>query len=311
MRIIFMGSPTFALPALQSLMSNKYDISTVYTQPDKKSGRGQQMMACPVKQYAVSHGLNVVQPETFKDPAEVDRLRALAPDLIVVAAYGHILPDSVLQIPRYKCINIHPSLLPKYRGPSPISTAILSGDEVTGVTIMVVEKKVDSGPILAQQETKVADDDTTATLTEKLAVLGAEMLIEVIPGWTAGTIIPKVQDESRSSHTRMEDKDDGRLVWALPAVNLWRMVRAYHPWPGCFTNWNNARLKVISAVPLTDTSAGKIGEVVALPRGGPARVGVRTANGLLGLVTVQLEGKKEMPSADFVAGHRDFIGAVL
>lgn len=311
MRIIFMGSPTFALPALQSLMSNKYDIIAVYTQPDKRTGRGQQMMACPVKQYAISQGLNVVQPETLKDPAEVDKLRELAPDLIVVAAYGQILPDSVLQLPQYKCINIHPSLLPKYRGPSPVSTSILNGDDITGVTIMLVERKVDSGPILAQKETKVADDDTTATLTEKLAVLGAEMLIQTIPAWVAGNIQPQTQDESRASLTKKEEKDDGKLNWDFPAVKLWRMVRAYYPWPGCYTTWNNARLKVISAVPLPDTSTGKTGEVVALPRGEPARVAVRTGNGLLGLVTLQLEGKKEMSAADFMAGHKEFAGSVL
>lgn len=311
MRIIFMGSATFATPSLQSLMSNKYDISAVYTQPDKKTGRGQQLMACAVKRYALSQGLKVVQPETFKDPAEVENLRALKPDLIVVAAYGQILPESVLQIPVYKCINIHPSLLPRYRGPSPVSAAILNGDDVTGVTIMLVEKKVDSGPVLAQKETKIADEDTTETLTEKLALLGAEMLIEVIPGWIEGKIQPKPQDESRASHTRMASKEDGRLNWELPAVQLWRMVRAYYPWPGCFTIWNNARLKVISAVPLPDTGGGKAGEVIELPRGAPARAGVRTGKGLLGLVKVQLEGKKEMPVADFVAGHRDFIGSVL
>jgi methionyl-tRNA formyltransferase len=311
MHIVFMGSPAFAVPALQSLMSNKYDISAVFTQPDKKTGRGQQVMACPVKQYAVSMGLNVVQPETFKDQAEVEKLRALAPDIIVVAAYGQILPDSVLQIPKYKSINIHPSLLPKYRGPSPVTAAILNGDALTGVTIMLVEKKVDSGPILSFREMAVGEEDTTGTLTGRLAILGAEMLVETIPGWVAGKIQPVVQDESLASYTKMENKEDGKLKWDLPAVELWRMIRAYQPWPGCFTTWNNARLKIIKAIPLPDTSPHNTGEVIALPRGGLARVAVRTGNGLLGLETLQLEGKKEMPAADFIAGHRDFIGAIL
>ena len=311
MHIVFMGSPAFAVPALQSLMSNKYDINAVYTQPDKRTGRGQQVMACPVKQYAVSAGLNVVQPETFQDQAEIEKLRALSPDLIIVAAYGRILPDSVLQIPEYKSINIHPSLLPKYRGPSPVAAAILNGDAVTGVTIMLVEKKVDSGPILNRKEMAVTDEDTTGTLTGKLAGLGAEMLVETIPGWVAGSVRPLAQDESLASYTRMESKEDGKLNWDLPATELWRMVRAYQPWPGCFTTWNNARLKVIQAVALPDTSSGSKGEVIALPRGGPARLAVRTGNGLLGLISVQLEGKKEMPAADFMAGHRDFTGAIL
>lgn len=311
MHIVFMGSPAFAVPSLRSLMSNKYDISAVFTQPDKKTGRGQQVMACPVKQYAVAQGLKVIQPESFKDDGEVEKLRALDPDLIVVAAYGQILPDSVLEIPKYNCINVHPSLLPKYRGPSPIAAGILNGDAMTGVTIMLVEKKVDSGPILDQKEMEVGVDDTTDTLTMKLANLGAEMLVEIIPDWVSGRIQPVIQDESQATYTRMENKEDGKLHWSMSAIEIGRMVRAYHPWPGCFTNWNNARLKIIRAIPLQDTSGGNVGEVIFLPRGGPARVAVRTVNGLLGLITVQLEGKKEMPAADFVAGHHDFVGSIL
>lgn len=311
MRIIFMGSSAFSLPSLQSLMSNKYDISTIYTQPDKKAGRGQRVTASPVKQYAISQGLKVMQPETFKDPQEVDKLRALAPDLIVVAAYGLILPDSVLNIPRYKCINVHPSLLPRYRGPSPVTAAILNGDKLTGVTVLLAETKVDSGPMLGRREMAVADDDTTGSLTEKLAWLGAETLLEVIPGWVGGKIQPVPQDESQASYTRMVKKDDGRLDWKLPAVNLWRMVRAYYPWPGCFTIWKNARLKIIRAIPLQGSEGGHIGEVIAVSQDNPAKIAVRTGEGLLGLLRVQPEGKKEMPAEGFIAGHHDFIGSIL
>lgn len=311
MRVIFMGSSAFSLPALQSLMSNKYDISAVYTQPDKKTGRGQRVTASPVKDYAVSQGLKVMQPETFKDAQEVEKLQAMAPELIVVAAYGQILPDPVLHIPRYKCINIHPSLLPRYRGPSPVTAAILNGDELTGVTIMLMESKVDSGPILERREMAVADDDTAGSLTEKLACLGAGMLPEVITGWVEGNIRPVPQDDGQASYTRLVKKDDGRLDWKLPAVDLWRMVRAYHPWPGCFTTWKNMRLKVIKAIPLKDGYPGRSGEVVALSHGDQARVAVRTGKGMLGLVTVQPEGKKEMAAEDFIAGHRDFIGSLL
>jgi methionyl-tRNA formyltransferase len=311
MKAVFMGSPAFALPALQSLMSNQYDITAVYTQPDKKTGRGQQLMPCSIKQFAVSHGLRVVQPETFKNAEAVSALEELQPDIIIVAAYGQILPDSVLRIPEYNCINIHPSLLPKYRGPSPVAAAILNGDTITGVTIMLIEKRVDSGQILGQKKIPIKEDDTTESLSEKLAKLGAELLIETIPSWIAGKIQPHIQDETRASYTRMEAKEDGRLDWNLPAVQLWRMVKAYYPWPGCFTDWNGVRLKIIKAVPLNEIEVGKIGEVVALPRTGEVRVAVRTADGVLGLVTVQLEGKKEMPASDFIAGHRDFIGSIL
>ncbi|MBN1690744.1 MAG: methionyl-tRNA formyltransferase [Dehalococcoidia bacterium] len=306
-----MGSPAFALPALHSLMSSQYDITAVYSQPDKRTGRGQQVVSCPVKQYAVSQGLRVIQPETFKDPQEISALVELQPDIIVVAAYGQILPDAVLNIPQYKCINIHPSLLPQYRGPSPIAAAILNGDTVTGVTIMLIEKKVDAGPILAQKEISVAEDTTADRLSEILAKTGAELLIETMSAWVGGTIRPQPQDESRASYTRMETKEDGRIDWNVPAVQIWRKVRAYHPWPGCFTVWKNTRLKIIEAVPLQAAGGGKEGDVIALPKGSAARVGVRTAKGMLGLITVQPAGKKEMDVTDFMAGHRDFVGGSL
>lgn len=306
-----MGSPAFAVPSLQSLMSNRYDVAAVYTQPDKRTGRGQQMMACPVKQFAVAQGLRVIQPETFKDPAEINILKNLNPDLIVVAAYGRILPESVLQVPRYRCVNVHPSLLPKYRGPSPVAAAILNGDANTGVTIMLVEKKVDSGPILSRKEMAVSDEDTTESLTGKLAVLGAELLVDTIPGWTSGQIQPGLQDDKEATYTRMETKDDGCLDWSLSAVKLWRMTRAYHPWPGCFTVWNNNRLKITVALPLADSGTGQCGEVVLLPRTAPVRVAIRTGEGLLGLVAVQMEGKRAMTASEFIAGHKDFTGSLL
>ena len=181
MKVVFMGSPDFALPALQALMSNQYDISAVYTQPDKKSGRGQQVTACPVKQFAAGAGLRVIQPLSFRDSGEVELLAGLKPDIIIVAAYGQILPEAVLTIPIYKCINIHPSLLPRYRGPSPVAAAILNGDAQTGVTIMLIERKVDSGPIIAQIQVSIADDDTTGSLTGRLAKTGADLLIATLP----------------------------------------------------------------------------------------------------------------------------------
>jgi methionyl-tRNA formyltransferase len=311
MIVVFMGSPVFALPALQSLMSNQYDIRAVYTQPDKRTGRGRQVIACPVKRFAVSQGIRVMQPESLRDPKEVELLAALKPDIIIVAAYGQILPAAVLELPRYKCINIHPSLLPRYRGPSPVAAPIVNGDPITGVTIMLIERKVDSGPILSQEEMTISDEDTTESLSERLAVMGARKLIETIPGWVEGNIEPGRQDDSCATYTRMEVKEDGLLDWKLPAVVLWRRVRAYQPWPGCYFDWKGGRLKVTKAIPLQDPEGGETGRVIALPRSAPARVAVRTADGLLGLVSVQPEGKREMPAADFSAGHRDFAGNLL
>jgi methionyl-tRNA formyltransferase len=311
MKVVFMGSPAFALPALQSLMSNKYDIRMVYTQPDKRTGRGQQLMSCPVKQYAEANGLNVVQPETFKDPDAVEQLSGIQPDIIVVVAYGQILPDTVLRIPIYKCINIHPSLLPKYRGPSPIAAAILNGDAETGVTIMLIEKKVDIGPILSQRRTAIADEDDTESLSGKLAGLGALLLIETLPDWVAGRIQPAAQDESLASYTRMVTKEDGQLDLNLSAVQLWHKVKAYHPWPGCYVHWKERRLKIIKAIPVNGGGQREIGQIIAIPRMQAARVAVQTGEGLLGLITIQPEGKREMAAADFIAGHRDFIGSFL
>lgn len=308
---VFMGSPEFALPALQSLMSNQYDIRAVYTQPDKRTGRGQAVMACPVKRFAVLHGMRVIQPESLRDPREIETLASLKPDIIVVAAYGQILPSAVLELPRYKCINIHPSLLPRYRGPSPVTAPIVNGDTITGVTIMLIERRVDSGPILSQEELAISDEDTTGSLSGRLAAAGARKMVETIPGWVEGKIVPVSQDDSLATFTRMEVKEDGLLDRNLPAVVLWRRVRAYQPWPGCYLEWKGSRLKVIKAVPMEDKEGGQPGEVIALPRTAPARVAVRTAEGLLGLVLVQPEGKREMSAADFSAGYRDFVGSVL
>ncbi len=311
MNTVFMGSPEFAVPSLEMLIENKSNVVAVYTQPDRPSGRGQQVVSCAVKRMALSRGLNVIQPVSFKDIRTVEQLTELKPDIIVVAAYGRILPDAVLNIPRFKCINIHPSILPRYRGPSPIAAAILNGDAKTGVTIMLVEQKVDSGPILRQQELPILDEDTAGTLSPRLGQLGADLVVETIPDWIAGKILPVTQDESQATYTRMETKEDGALDWHQPADRLWRQVRAFHPWPGCYTRWKNMTVKINQVVPLQNDGVRLPGEVVVLPKTCPARVAVQTGKGLLGLIKVQPEGKREMSGQEFIAGHRDFPGSAL
>lgn len=306
-----MGSPKFAVASLEALVQSHYDITAVYAQPDKKAGRGQQVMSCAVKKYAVSRGLSVIEPETFTNPAEIERFKTLNPDIVIVAAYGLILPEEILHLPRYGFLNVHPSLLPAYRGPSPVAAAILNGDKITGVSIMLVEKKVDSGPVLSQREMTIDESDTAETLSEKLARLGAELLIETIPGWISGKIVPQVQDENKVSYTKMETREDGAIDWSIPAVEIWRRVRAYHPWPGCYTTWKGERLKILRAVPLLGLNEGKVGEVKILPRTATARVAIQTGEGMLGLIDVQPEGKRKMSAAEFLAGHRDFAGSVL
>lgn len=306
-----MGTPEFSVPSLESLINNSYKVVAVYTQPDKKAGRGQKITSSPVKELALSHGLQVVQPEKLKDSDAVKQVANFAPDIIVVAAFGHILPPEILALPKYGCINVHPSLLPKYRGSSPIASAILQGEEVTGVTIILLDKGLDSGPILSQRSVSISTDDTAGSLASKLAQVGAELLMETLPLWLEGKIKPQPQDEAQASYTKVIAKGDGEIDWHLTALELWRRVRAFDPWPGCHTWWRDKRLKIFEVVPLPGTKCGETGKVVTLPHSTPATVGVETRDGVLGLIRVQLEGKREMTVEEFVRGHRDFVGSLL
>jgi methionyl-tRNA formyltransferase len=310
-RVVFMGTPEFAVPSLQALIRGNYRVVAVYTQPDRKAGRGQRVAFSPVKQLALSHGLEMVQPDNMRVAGTVEKLASFAPDLIVVAAFGHILPQEVLALPRSGCINVHPSLLPRYRGASPVATAILKGDEITGVTIMLLDIGMDTGPILSLKEVPISADDTTGSLTAKLAEVGAQLLIETLPLWVDGRIKPQPQEESRASYSEVINKGDGEMDWQLPAVELWRRVRAFNPWPGCYARWRGKRLKISRAVPLQGDKPGEPGKVIALSPPAPAAVGVETGGGILGLLGVQLEGKREMSADEFVRGQRDFIGSSL
>jgi methionyl-tRNA formyltransferase len=310
-KIVFMGTPDFAVPALEILIENAYEIAAVYTQPDREAGRGRHLVASPVKQVAMSHGIRVMQPESLKGEDVVGELTGLAPELVVVAAYGQILPRAILNLPRFGCVNIHPSLLPKYRGSSPVASAILQGDNVTGVTIMLLDAGMDTGPVLRQTKVPVSAEDTAGSLTAKLAQIGARLLLETLPGWLEGRITPQPQDEAQASYTKQIAKEDGEIDWKLSALELWKRVRAFDPWPGSYTRWKDKRLKVIQAVPVDGEKKGEIGEVIALPQSAPAPVGVVTGGGILGLLRVQLEGKKDMSAAEFLLGQRDFIGSSL
>ena len=260
LRIIYMGTPQFAVPALEALIDGSapgkvlpagYEIVTVITRPDKPVGRGQTIVYAPVKQAALAHGLPIWQPGLFKRPENSEALAAYAADLYIVAAFGQILPQSVLDQPHYGTLNIHASLLPKYRGVSPISEAILQGDEETGVTIMLLDAGVDTRPLLLKRSIPISDDDTTGSLTAKLADLGAQALLEVLPRWVAREITPEAQDEQRSSHTHMLRKEDGKIQWERPAAVIARMVRAYTPWPGAYTHWRGKLLKIVAAQAIT------------------------------------------------------------
>ncbi len=307
-----MGTPEFSVPVLEALTRTPYKMAAVFTQPDRKAGRGQHVVSSPVKQMALSRALDIIQPESLKAPGTVQKLAGLAPDLIVVAAFGQLLPPEILAVPKFGCLNVHPSLLPRYRGASPIATAILQGVEVTGVTIMLMDAGTDTGPILSQREVPISANDTAGSLGIKLAQIGAKLLTETMPLWIEGRIQAKRQDDSLASYTKVIRKSDGEIDWRLPTSEIWRRVRAFDPWPGCYTLWQGKRLNFSKVVPLyVDDRSTHPGLVVALPPPSPAAVGVETGDGVLGLLSLQLEGKREMPAAEFVRGHRDLVGSSL
>lgn len=306
-RIVFMGTPDFAVPVLQALTQTPHHIAGVYTRPDKPAGRGNQLQASPVKQLALAQGLPVYQPTSLRKPAVIEQLRALAPDVIIVAAFGLISPPEVLAIPPRGCINTHASLLPRHRGAAPIPAAILAGDHETGVTLMQMDAGIDTGPILAQRALPIAEDDTTGTLTPKLAHLAAELLIETLPRILAGEMTPQPQDDAHATFTKMIHKEEGRLDWTQPAIEIARRVRAFNPWPSAYTFWNRVQLKILRASAadfLTDTEPGRVIQA-------QKEIAVATGKGALILREVQLAGKRAMRIEEFVRGQKMFVGSVL
>lgn len=309
-RIVFMGTPLFAVPSLQALHAagHGWEIVAVVTQPDRPAGRGKQVSVGPVKALAERLGLPVLQPPTLrKAPAAVAELAALSADLFVVAAYGLILPRRVLELPTYGCINVHASLLPAYRGASPISAAILDGLEVTGVSIMLMDEGMDTGPILTQATQPITATDTTGSLTERLAQQGAKLLVETLPRWLAGDLppIPQAELPGMPSICRLIKKEAGLIDWSLPAATIERMTRAYAPWPSAYTTWKGGPLKIVQAA--VGAGAGAAGVVYATADG-PA---VGTGDGLLVLHRVQPAGKREMAARDWLNGAPDLAGTRL
>jgi len=308
-RAVFMGTPQFAGTILESLLQSPCQVLAVYTQPDKPAGRGRPVVFPPVKKLALERQIPVIQPETFKSSEVVEKLASFQPELIIVTAFGSILPPEVLSLPKFACLNVHPSLLPRHRGPSPVANTILCGDELTGVTIMLMDAGLDTGPILVQEKVGISFMDTAGSLSSRLADVGAKLLLETLPKWLGGELRPQAQDESQATYSKLITSKDAEIDWHLSAVELWRRVRAYNPWPSCYTWCQVKRLKIHRAIPLGDVREGGLGEVIALAE--PPRVGVVTGQGVLGLCQVQLEGRREMSIHDFARGKRDFIGCVL
>ncbi len=309
LRTVFMGTPRFAVPVLSALLDAGHDVVGVYCQPDRPASRGRRLLAPPVKAYAAELRLPVFQPASLRRDGEARRqLASVAPDLIVVAAYGQLLPADILAIPRLDCLNVHPSLLPRYRGPSPVASAILDGAAVTGVTVMKVDEGMDTGPIVASRETRIGPRETADELTERLFGMGADLLVSRLPGWAGGRLQASPQDNSVATVTRRLSRRDGEMDWTRSADYLARQVRAYHPWPGSTTFWQGRRLKIVE-VRRADAAAAppSPGEVVALEGG----VGVGTGGGVLELRRVQMESRGVTTPEELARGHPGFVGAIL
>ena len=303
-RIVFMGTPDFALPSLRLLLESQ-EVVAVVTQPDRPAGRKRQLRASPVKRAALEAGLPILQPARIRDANTVAALRSFNADAFVVAAYGHILPQQVLDIPRIACINVHASLLPRWRGAAPIQAAILAGDQETGATIMVMDAGLDTGPLVAQRSLTLESAETGQSLHDKLAVVGAELLGECLPDFLNGSIEPVAQDASQATYAPSIKKSEGALDWTRPAMETERKVRAFTPWPGTFTRWKDLTLKIHGGF----ASAGDAPPGKVVERGGQAAIGAGL--GLYSPTELQLEGKKRQSISDFLNGHGDFIGSVL
>ena len=322
LRLIYMGTPQFAVPALEALVTGAapgrilkdgYEIVSVITRVDKPVGRGQGIVYAPVKLTALAHNIPVWQPGSLKRPENIAALAEYQADLYIVAAFGQILPQAVLDLPRYGTLNIHASLLPKYRGVSPIPAAILQGDAEAGVTIMQIDAGVDTGPMLLQRSIPLVADETTGSLTAKLAELGAQALMEALPRWVAGEITPEPQDELRASHTHMLRKEDGEISWEQPAAVLARKVRAYTPWPGAYSHWRGKLVKIVAAevVPLEPGEPVPEGTVTLHEEAGHKTLAIVTGQGLLAVKQLQLEGKRAMSAEEFLRGYPQIAREVL
>ena len=308
-RVVFMGTPEFGVPILGALIE-EHDVVAVVTQPDRAAGRGRHQLAVPpVKQVAQAHGLCVLQPARLRrDRAVLDALRQAKADIFILAAFGQILPPEVLAIPTHGCLGVHASLLPKLRGAAPIAAAILQGETQTGITLMLTDPGMDTGPIIAQSALIIEPQDTTETLTDRLAALGAGLLMETLSPWLAGSISPQPQDNSQATYAPPIAPDAGTIDWRRPAAEIDRLIRAYTPWPGAFTTFQQARLKILRAHAIPSFPAADVpGKVVEAERS----IGIVTGEGILWPEVVQMAGRKAMPARQFVLGHHDLVGAVL
>ncbi len=307
-RIIFFGTPSFAIPSLRALLEGPDQVVGVVTQPDRERGRGRKVIFSPIKEFALQYGLNLFQPERVREERFQDELRRLQPDLMVVVAFGQILPPSLLNIPKSGAINVHASLLPKYRGAAPIAWAILNGEEVTGVTTMKMDEGLDTGDILLQKEVSISERDTLESLQSRLAEVGGQLLVETLEKMKTGGIQPIPQDHSKATYAPSLKKGDGYIDWKKSALEIDRQVRAFHPWPGTFTQWDNHLLRIYRGEIRERRSTGKFGTVIWV---GLDSIEVETGENSYLIKEVQLEGKRRMGVKEFLSGHPITVGTVF
>ncbi len=301
MKIIFAGTPSFAATTLQALIDSQYDVIAVYTQLDKPSGRGLKITQSPVKELSLQHHLPIYQPTTLKDEIVQQEMRALDADVMVVAAYGMLLPAAVLSIPRHGCINIHPSLLPRWRGAAPIQRTVHAGDVETGVTIMQMDPGLDTGPILLQTHNPISKDETSASLHDKLAIVGAKALIDTLDLLAAGKLTPIVQDNAHATYAAKISKEEALIDWQDSAIEIDREIRAFNPWPIAHTSWQGQNLRIWQATVLPETTTATPRTLLQASSKG---IDIATGNGVLRLLTLQLPGGKPLPVADFFNAHQ-------
>ncbi len=317
-RVVFMGTPQFAIPILQWLideyppMGADGGVVGVFTQPERPGGRGRKLRPSPVKMLAQEHGLVVLEPKSLQIPETQAELQALKPDVIIVAAFGQIVPTSVLELPPFGCLNMHPSLLPRWRGAAPVAAAILAGDDTTGTTLMQMDAGLDTGPILSQRSLPILPEDTRKSLTARLAQLSADLLRDTLPRWVLGDLELQPQNDELATYAPQIKKEEGHINWSESADAIARRVRAFFPWPGAFTYWQGKSLKILRAAvidswQLEGNEDLSPGTVVA----GAEGPGVITGQGILQLYEVQLAGKRSVAADAFARGARGFVGAHL
>jgi len=308
LKIVFMGTPDFALASLDKLIDGGYEIAAVVTQPDRPKGRGKKLTPPPVKERALGAGLRVLQPERVKDSGFIEALKELSPDIIIVVAYGQILPEEIINLPAMGCINVHASLLPKYRGAAPINWCIINGESRTGVTTMYMDKGMDTGDILLQRETEIGENETAGELHERLAALGADLLLETLEGLQRNEVERKAQDHSAATYAPQLDRETGRVDWNSDAKSIYNLIRGTNPWPGCYTVYKGERMKLWEAKVLEQKSRGTAGKVLEAGHGGML---VQAGSGTLLVTKIQMPSSRVMTVDEYLRGNSLETGYIL